>query len=105
MARRMAKQPLVWARVLADTALMNDKELRKALKDKAPERRFSAALLVGEKGLPGSQDDLVPLVGDADPIVRQVARRSLMILSFFALNDKESIENLPLSKLKEPVDF
>jgi HEAT repeat protein len=83
------------------------------LKNPLPDGRFAAAYVVGERLLEW-QDDLIPLLQDKSEAVRQGARRSLIILSFLALNPDEarrirsrqsSGTATPLSKLNKPVDY
>jgi hypothetical protein len=92
---------------------MSEAELRAALKSKSEEERFVAAYVVGERRLRWP-DDLIPLLKDKSDLVRQAARRSLIILSFLELNPEEaaliaspnpSRQPTPLDKLKKPVDF
>src|SRR5262245_42245208 len=92
---------------------MNEGELRAALKSAAPERRVAAARIIGEKRQPWVKE-LIDVLTDPHPAVRQAARRSLVILSFLALNPEEaaliaspnpSRPPKPLSELKRPVDF
>jgi hypothetical protein len=52
------------------------------LQSPKPEMRFAAAVAVGEKGLPLA-DPLIELLGDPDVLVRQAARRSLVVLSYY----------------------
>jgi hypothetical protein len=58
--------------------------LRAALTAKSGAERFAAAYVVGERQLPW-QADLIDRLTDPHPLVRQAARRSLIVLSFFAL--------------------
>lgn len=74
-----------WRELLALVMQMSDTELRAALGSPAAELRFTAAYVVGEKGRPWPRD-LIPLLQDRTDGVRQSARRSLIILSFLALN-------------------
>ncbi len=92
---------------------MNEAELRVALRSPSPEQRFAAAYLVGERRLNWRKEMLDRLTDHSDA-VRQAARRSLVILSFLALNPEEA-QRLnspvsarrvtPLAQLKQPVDF
>lgn len=101
-----------WERLFLAAIEMSQAELRTALKHQSPDRRFAAAYVVGERLLEW-QDDLIPLLEDKNEAVRQGARRSLIILSFLALNPDEarrirsrqsSGTATPLSKLNKPVD-
>jgi hypothetical protein len=92
---------------------MSETELRATLQAKNPARRFAAAYVVGEKLLPW-HGDLIPLLQDKSDSVRQAARRSLVILSFLALNPEEAQRirspqrtgmATPLEQLQSPVDF
>lgn len=102
-----------WERLFLAAVEMSEADLRAALKHQLPDRRFAAAYVVGERLLEW-QDDLIPLLRDKSEAVRQGARRSLIILSFLALNPDEarSIRSrksdegaTPLSKLNKPVDY
>lgn len=102
-----------WAKLLQGTLDLNENELRLALKAAAPEQRFAAALVIGEKRLPWTSE-LTEAITDRHPAVVQAARRSLVILSFLALNPAEaaliaspnpSRLPTPLAQLKRPVDF
>src|SRR4051794_2175436 len=85
----MQAQQQSWQRLFLSTIQMSEGELRDALKAARPEQRFAAAYVVGEKRL-GWHEDLVPLLQDPSVPVRQAARRSLVILSFLALNPGEA---------------
>jgi hypothetical protein len=61
--------------------------LRTALTGRNTEGRFAAAYVVGERQL-AWQPDLIARLTDPNDYVRQAARRSLVILSFFALREK-----------------
>ncbi|HEX3149676.1 MAG TPA: hypothetical protein VHR66_16490 [Gemmataceae bacterium] len=87
--------------------------MRAALTSKIADERFMAAFVVGEKRLRWPSD-LIPLLDDPTDLIRQAARRSLIILSFLELNPEEAArlaapvagqEPTPLSKLNKPVDF
>jgi hypothetical protein len=56
-------------------------ELSDMLKSDKAEERFSAALAIGEKGLPLT-GELIGLLTDKSDPVRQAARRSLMLTSY-----------------------
>jgi hypothetical protein len=56
------------------------------LTGRSTEGRFAAAYVVGERQL-AWQPDLIARLTDPNDYVRQAARRSLVILSFFALRD------------------
>jgi phage shock protein E len=56
-------------------------ELCAMLKSDKPEERFSAALAIGEKGLPLTSEMISLLTDKSDP-VRQAARRSLALTSY-----------------------
>jgi HEAT repeat protein len=60
--------------------------LRTALTSRSTEGRFAAAYVVGERQL-AWQPDLIARLTDPNDYVRQAARRSLVILSFFALRE------------------
>lgn len=102
-----------WQQLFLATLQLSDDELRQALQSPRAEQRFAAALLVGEKRLPW-QRELNPLLQDRSLAVRQAARRSLVVLSFLALNPAEAAllaapvrtrPPTPLTRLKRPVDF
>ena len=72
-----------------------------------------AAYVVGERRLRWPQE-LIPLLDDPIDLIRQSARRSLIILSFLELNPEEAAliaapvpgrPPTPLAHLKQPVDF
>lgn len=72
-----------------------------------------AAYVVGERRLRWPTD-LIPLLDDPNDLIRQAARRSLIILSFLELNPEEAArlaspvagqQPTPLAKLNKPVDF
>jgi hypothetical protein len=111
--QQLQTQQRFWQRLFLSTIQMSEEELRDALKAPQPEQRFAAAYVVGEKRLHWPQD-LIPLLQDQSVAVRQAARRSLVILSFLALNPDEaallslpgrSQQRTPLSQLNKPVDF
>jgi HEAT repeat protein len=119
MEQRMAVQQILelrrryWERLFLTTIDMTESELRAALKHRSVDQRFAAAYVVGERLLEWPQE-LIPLLEDKSEAVRQGARRSLIILSFLALNPEEArrIRSpqrngvvTPLSELKKPVDF
>jgi hypothetical protein len=58
--------------------------LRAALKSKSSAERFAATYIVGERLLPW-QDELIDQLTDPSDAVRQAARRSLVMLSFFPI--------------------
>jgi hypothetical protein len=74
-----------WQQLLTATMQLGEDDLRAALHSRFAEVRFTAAYVVGEKGLPWHRD-LIPLVQDRTEGVRQSARRGLIILSYLALN-------------------
>jgi len=92
---------------------MNESELRAALRSPAPEQRFAAAYVAGERRL-NWRKELIERLTDESDAVRQAARRSLVILGFLALNPEEAVKigsamprqrATPLAQLKKPVDF
>jgi HEAT repeat protein len=89
----------------------DDAELRAALMSKGADERFMAAYVIGERRLRWPTD-LIPLLDDPTDLIRQAARRSLIILSFLDLNPEEATriaaggrEPTPLAGLNKPVDF
>lgn len=119
LQERMALQQLIelrrryWERLFLTTIEMSESELRATLKHRSLDRRFAAAYVVGERLLEWP-NDLIPLLEDKSEAVRQAARRSLIILSFLALNPEEArrIRSpdrhgvvTPLSELTKPMDF
>ena len=107
------EQQRTWQRLFLAALDLNDDELRCNLKSRSAEERFVAAYVIGEKRLPWPED-LIPLLTDEAGAVRQAARRSLIILSFLALNPDEARliashvpyrKPKPLSQLKPAVDF
>lgn len=64
-----------------DCCKKSKNELCDMLKSSKPEERFSAALAVGEKGLPLT-GELIKLLTDSSDPVRQAARRSLVLTSY-----------------------
>jgi HEAT repeat protein len=104
-------QQQYWQRLLLTAVNMSEDDLRAALKSPNLDVRFAAAYVVGERRLRWHQS-LIPLLQDTNPWVRQAGRRSLIILSFLALNPPEMVaapslpgSAKPVSKLKQPVDF
>jgi hypothetical protein len=85
---------------------MSEEELRAALRSPVAELRFVAVHAVGDRRLPW-HTDLIARLTDGSPPVRQAARRSLLILSFLAVNPDETraAAGTPLGKFKPPVDF
>jgi len=85
---------------------MSEEELRAALRAPAAELRFVAAHAVGDRRLEWPAE-LIARLTDGHPAVRQAARRSLLILSFLAVNPDEAraATGTPLGKFKPPVDF
>jgi hypothetical protein len=67
--------------LIETTAQQSDADLRAGLKSDRAESRFAAAFVIGEKGLPFA-DDLIASLNDRNPLVRQAARRSLVLLSY-----------------------
>jgi hypothetical protein len=63
--------------------------LRAALRSKSGAERFAASYIVGERLLPW-QDELIDQLTDPSDIVRQAARRSLVMLSFFTLRGERA---------------
>jgi HEAT repeat protein len=83
-------------------ATLSEEELRRALGSDAIERRFMAAFVVGDRRLPWHAD-LIPMLTDPSDVVRQSARRGLIIESFLILNPDEA--RLPDEKLRKSMDF
>src|SRR5262249_16291263 len=84
-----------------------ESQLKEALNDPKYEVRFAAAWLIGSKKLP-LQQELIPLLTDNNQYVRQAARRSLVLLGYYAKkNQKPAPTTASKSKPKEPalVDF
>jgi Family of unknown function (DUF5691) len=81
---------------------LSDDDLRRALGSDAIERRFMAAFVVGDRRLPWHAD-LIPMLTDPSDVVRQSARRGLIIESFLILNPDEA--KLPDEKLRKSMDF
>jgi hypothetical protein len=107
------EQQRTWQRLFLAALDLNDDELRHNLKSHSAEERFVAAYVIGEKRLPWPEE-LIPVLTDEAGAARQAARRSLIILSFLALNPEEARliashvpyrKPKPLSQLKPPVDF
>jgi hypothetical protein len=106
-------QQRYWEKLFRTTVEMSEPELRATLTHKAPDRRFLATYMVGERLLEWPEE-LIPRLEDDIESVRQAARRSLIILSFLALNPEEAqqirspqrtVAARPLSELQPPVDF
>jgi hypothetical protein len=99
---------------LYQTMMEQKKEdLRAALNSERAELRFMAAYVAGERRMPWHQD-FIQLLTDPTDAVRQSARRSLIILSFLALNPDEASlfeaagKNTPPASSEpdlSPVDF
>lgn len=58
-----------------------DAELRAALADPKAETRWAASMAAGNDGAQGVRDDLMLVLSDGDPLVRQAARRALVVLA------------------------
>lgn len=58
-----------------------DAELRAALSDPQPETRWAACMAAGNVGAQGLRDDLILVLSDGDAVVRQAARRALVVLA------------------------
>jgi hypothetical protein len=102
-----------WQHLFLRAVEMSEAELRAELRHRSADRRFAAAFVVGDRLLEWP-DDLIPLLQDQSEGVRQAARRSLIVLSFLALNPQEAAllrspvrtrPPTPLSELQSPVDF
>jgi hypothetical protein len=83
-AQQQRQESLRTALVRAYAA--DETTLRTALTGRNTEGRFAAAYVVGERQLDW-QPDLIARLTDPNEYVRQAARRSLVILSFFALRE------------------
>ena len=68
--------------LIKQTCKKSESEIKDLLQSPKPEMRFAAAVAVGEKGLPLA-DSLIELLNDSDVLVRQAARRSLVVLSYY----------------------
>jgi hypothetical protein len=109
----MRQQQEQWQKLYLATLDLNEDELRAALRSRKASRRFVAAYVVGDRRLMWTKE-LITRLTDRVPAVRQAARRSLVILSFLALNPEEaaliasptpSRPLKPLSALVQAVDF
>lgn len=69
------------AKMVHDFCQMKASELCEMLKSDKAENRFAAALAVGEKRLPLTEE-LIGLLTDKNDLVRQAARRSLILVSY-----------------------
>jgi HEAT repeat protein len=63
---------------------LDEDSLRVELRGANSAKRIAAAYVIGERQLPW-QSDLIDRLTDSNSVVRQAARRSLVILSYFAL--------------------
>jgi hypothetical protein len=62
-----------------------EEELRAALKSPTLDQRVAAVYVIGERRLFWT-DELIPLLKEDSDAMRQIARRSLVVLSFYKLN-------------------
>jgi HEAT repeat protein len=106
--RALQRQQEQLLKLLREALDMSEDELRAALKSPIANQRFAAAYAVGERRL-FWQDDLIPLVKDDFDMVRQAARRTLVILSFLKLNPEVAAETAANATspadLTKPRDF
>jgi hypothetical protein len=102
-----------WESLFKAAFEMSETELRAQLKSRSADRRFVATYVVGERLLEWPSE-LTALLEDHTEAVRLAARRSLIILSFLALNPQESLRiralrtgvaRTPTEKPTPPVDF
>jgi hypothetical protein len=77
-------------------------DLKKALRDPRPEMRWLAALVVGKQAIPLSRE-LIELLTDDHPQVRQAARQSLVRLSKITQTKSRDLKSLARSS--RAVDF
>ena len=98
MANSPQQQAAAQVQALANKS---DTDVRAALQSDQPATRFAAAYVIGAKGLP-YPNDVIPLVRDSDPLVRQGARQSLMMLSYKINAAKKAKQR---SAQPRPVDF
>src|SRR5262249_25684066 len=64
------------------TAKKSENDVKTALTSERADERFAAAIVVGEKGM-HLANELIELISDNDVLVRQAARRSLVVLSYY----------------------
>jgi hypothetical protein len=69
-------------RLIESTAKKSEIDVKTALTSDRADERFAAAVVVGEKGM-HLANELIELVSDNDVLVRQAARRSLVVLSYY----------------------
>lgn len=81
-AMEQQRQLLQMLQVAMDSG---EAELRNALQSPVGLNRFLAAYAIGPRNL-FWQNDLIPLLNDREEMVRQAARRSLIILGFLKMN-------------------
>ena len=83
---------LAYQALLARAYQADEETLRAALTSKSGAERFAAAYVIGERQLPW-QSDLIERLTDSRQEVRMAARRSLILLSYFALQPEASASN------------
>lgn len=92
-------------RTLVSRAYQADEEtLRAALKSKSGAERFAAAYAIGERQLLW-YPELIERLTDSNSLVRQAARRSLIILSFLTLQEEQFSSAGKSSDKPQAVDF
>ncbi len=84
---QLQNQPQSWRDLLVQAYAAEEDTLRTALSSKSSTERLAAAYVVGERLLPWS-GELIDRLTDTNPLVRQAARRSLIILSHCTLVDE-----------------
>jgi HEAT repeats/HEAT repeat associated with sister chromatid cohesion len=80
-------QPQTYRALLVQAFAAEEDTLRTALTSKSSSERLAAAYVIGERLLPWT-GELIERLTDSSPLVRQAARRSLIILSYFTLLDE-----------------
>jgi hypothetical protein len=89
------------AKMVHDFCQMKPSELSEVLKSEQAEKRFAAALAIGEKRLPLTEE-LIGLLTDKNELVRQAARRSLILVSYNVDVVKKAKQRGAIAR---PVDF
>jgi hypothetical protein len=86
--QQLKNKQIAYQSLLVRAYGLDEESLRAELTNKSSARRLTAAYVVGERQLPWIAD-LLDRLTDSNALVRQAARRSLVILSYFALQSSK----------------
>jgi hypothetical protein len=71
----------------------DEERLKGLLKSQQADERFAASYVVGENKVPLPRD-MIALLGDSSPVVQQSARRSLILLAWYATGPRKPCTEL-----------